>query len=84
LSGRPFCVYQVDVPAAKVGTFDAELAGHFCRSLAFHALLTLHIDLIRGENAHHIIEAVFKSLALALHAASRIVREDLPSTKGTL
>lgn len=84
LSGRPFCVYEVPVPSTKVGTFDTELAEHFCQSLAFHALLTLHVDLIRGRNAHHILEAVFKSLALALHHATRIVREDLPSTKGSL
>jgi imidazoleglycerol-phosphate dehydratase len=84
LSGRPFCVYEVPVPSARVGTFDTELVEHFCQSLAFHALLTLHVDLIRGRNAHHILEAVFKSLALALHQATRIVREDLPSTKGTL
>jgi imidazoleglycerol-phosphate dehydratase len=84
LSGRPFCVYEVPVPSARVGTFDTELVEHFCQSLAFHALLTLHVDLIRGRNAHHILESVFKSLALALHQATRIVREDLPSTKGTL
>lgn len=84
LSGRPFCVYEVPVAPPKVGTFDTELAEHFCQSFAFHALLTLHVDLIRGRNAHHILEAVFKSLAVALHAASRVVRDDLPSTKGTL
>jgi imidazoleglycerol-phosphate dehydratase len=84
LSGRAYCVYEVPVPASKVGTFDTELVEHFCRSLAFHALLTLHVDLIRGRNAHHILEAVFKGLALALHEATRIVRPDLPSTKGRL
>jgi imidazoleglycerol-phosphate dehydratase len=84
LSGRPFCVYEVPVPQSKVGHFDTELVEHFCQSLAFNAALTLHVDLIRGRNTHHILEAVFKSLALALHHATRIVREDLPSTKGTL
>lgn len=84
LSGRPFCVYSVPVAAPKVGTFDTELIEHFCQSLAFHALLTLHVDLIRGRNTHHILEAVVKSLALALHDATRLVRDDLPSTKGTL
>lgn len=84
ISGRPYCVYEVPVPAARVGEFDTEMAAHFCQSLAFHALLTVHIDLIRGQNSHHIIEAVFKSLAVALHAATRIVRPDLPSTKGSL
>lgn len=84
LSGRPYCVYEVRVPNARVGSFDTELVEHFCQSLAFNAALTLHVDLIRGRNTHHIVEAVFKSLAVALHDATRIVREDLPSTKGTL
>jgi imidazoleglycerol-phosphate dehydratase len=83
-SGRPFCVYEVPVAASKVGTFDTELAEHFCQSFAIHTFITLHVDLIRGRNAHHILEAVFKSLAIALHVASRLVRDDLPSTKGTL
>ncbi len=84
LSGRPYCVYQAPVPTARVGTFDTELVEHFCYSLAMHARLTLHVDSIRGTNTHHIIEGVFKSLAVALHHASRVVRDDLPSTKGTL
>lgn len=83
-SGRPYCVYNAPIPAAKVGTFDTELVEHFCQSMAFHAMLTLHVDLIRGQNSHHIAEAVFKSLALALHQASRVVRGDLPSTKEAL
>ena len=62
-----------------------DLSGRpFCVSLALNALLTLHVDLVRGRNTHHILEAVFKSLALALYTATRIVRHDLPSTKGTL
>jgi imidazoleglycerol-phosphate dehydratase len=84
LSGRPFCVYEVALPTTRVGTFDTELVEHFFQSLALNAGLTLHVDLIRGRNTHHIVEAVFKSAALALHHATRIVREDLPSTKGTL
>jgi imidazoleglycerol-phosphate dehydratase len=84
LSGRPFCVYNVPLGDAKVGSFDTELVEHFCRSLAFNALLTVHVDLIRGSNTHHVVEAVFKGLALSLHQATRIVREDLPSTKGIL
>ena len=84
LSGRPYCVYDVPVPVAKVGTFDTELVFHFFQSLASASLMTLHIDCIRGENAHHLIEAAFKSFALALHAATRLVHDDVPSTKGTL
>jgi imidazoleglycerol-phosphate dehydratase len=84
LSGRPYSVFEVPMPSPRVGTLDTDLVEHFCQSLAFHAAMNLHLDLIRGRNTHHIIEAVFKSLALALHEATRIVREDLPSTKGTL
>lgn len=84
LSGRPYSVFEVPMPAPRIGTLDTELVEHFCQSLAFHAAMNLHLDLIRGRNTHHIIEAVFKSLALALHDAIRIVRDDLPSTKGTL
>lgn len=84
ISGRPYCVYDVPVRTPRVGDFDTELAGHFCQSLAFNALLTLHVDAIRGENSHHLIEAVFKSLGVALYHATRVVRPDLPSTKGTL
>lgn len=84
LSGRPYSVFDVPMPMPRIGTLDTELVEHFYQSLAFHAAMNLHLDLIRGRNTHHIIEAVFKSLALALHDATRIVRDDLPSTKGTL
>lgn len=84
LSGRPYAVWNVRLPVDKVGGFDTELGEHFFRSLAFNALMTLHVDLIRGGNGHHILEAAFKSTAVALHAATRIVRDDLPSTKEAL
>lgn len=84
LSGRPYCVYDVPVPVPKVGTFDTELVAHFFQSLAYASLMTVHLDRIRGENAHHLLEAAFKSFALALHAATRLVHDDVPSTKGTL
>lgn len=84
LSGRPYCSYNVPVPVPKVGTFDTELVSHFFQSLAYASLMTLHVDCIRGENAHHLLEAAFKSFALALHAATRLVHDDVPSTKGTL
>jgi imidazoleglycerol-phosphate dehydratase len=84
LSGRPYCIYEMHVPHPKVGAFDTELVEHFCESLAFHGMFNLHLDLIRGRNTHHILEAVFKSMAVALHHASRVVRHDLPSTKETL
>lgn len=84
ISGRPFAVWEVVLPSTRVGAFDTDLVEHFCQSLATHGGLTLHVDGLRGRNTHHIVEAVFKSLALALHHATRVVHEDLPSTKGVL
>jgi len=69
VSNRPFLSYDVDVPDQKVGRFDTALVKEFMRALAQHAGLTLHIDLLHGENSHHIIEAVFKALARALAQA---------------
>lgn len=84
LSGRPYCVYAVSIGTAKVGSFDTELVEHFCQSFAFNGMVTVHIDLIRGRNTHHIVEAVFKSLGLALYHATRVTRGDVPSTKEAL
>ncbi len=69
-SNRPFLWYNVDIKDQKVGTFDTALASEFLRALSLHAGLTLHVDLLHGENAHHIIEAVFKSLGRAMGRAS--------------
>jgi imidazoleglycerol-phosphate dehydratase len=89
LSGRPFVHYDVNVPPGqpRVGDFDAALAAEFWRALATEARLTLHLDLIRGQNAHHIIEATFKAAARAIGAATRVDparAAAVPSTKGVL
>ena len=68
-SNRPFLHYDVQVTEAKIGTFDPPLAKEFLRAFALHAGLTLHVDLLHGENGHHILEAVFKALARALAIA---------------
>lgn len=68
-SNRPFLHYDVPVMEAKIGTFDPPLAKEFLRAFALHAGLTLHVDLLHGENGHHILEAVFKALARALAVA---------------
>lgn len=68
-SNRPFLHYDVPVVEAKIGTFDPPLAKEFLRAFALHAGLTLHVDLLHGENGHHILEAVFKALARALAIA---------------
>lgn len=84
LSNRPFLVYEVDVEG-KIGTFDVELAEEFFRALVFNAGITAHIVMQRGKNKHHIVEAAFKSLAVALRRAlARNERAGIPSTKGVL
>lgn len=84
LSNRPFLVYEVDV-SGKIGEFDAELAEEFFRALLFNAGITAHIVMQRGKNKHHIIEAAFKSLAVALRRAlATNERSGVPSTKGVL
>ena len=72
LSNRPFLAYQVVLNDSKVGTFDTELAKEFLRSFSLHGGITLHVDMIRGENSHHIIEAIFKALGRALDQATTI------------
>lgn len=84
LSNRPFLVYDVPV-SGKIGSFDAELAEEFFRAVAFNAGITAHIVMVRGKNKHHIIEAAFKSLAVALRRAlAHNDRAGVPSTKGVL
>jgi imidazoleglycerol-phosphate dehydratase len=90
LSGRSFLVYAVDPGAGgeayPIGTpaFDPQLAEEFWRAFVTAASLTLHLRLISGRNAHHILEACFKGVARALHDAVRVEGGGVPSTKGTL
>jgi imidazoleglycerol-phosphate dehydratase len=87
ISGRPFMVFDADLPKSKVGEFDSELAEEFIRALVNAAGLTLHVTVRRGTNLHHVIEAMFKALARALGDAVRIdprLAGAVPSTKGTL
>ncbi len=86
ISNRPFLHYEALVPDQKVGRFDTALAKEFMRALSLHAGLTLHVDLLHGENTHHIIEAVFKALsrALAIAAARRSDLQGQLSSKGML
>jgi len=86
LSGRAFTVYRVPKVRDRIGELDVELVEHFWRSFAGEARCNLHIEVLYGANQHHIIEAVFKSAARALSAATRISEriEGVLSTKGTL
>ncbi len=86
-SGRPGLEYHVEYPRARVGEFDVDLLHEFFQGLANHAQLTLHVDALRGKNAHHIAETVFKAFGRALRAAlERDPRagDVVPSTKGSL
>ena len=86
-SGRPGLVMHVPFKAGMIGGFDAQLAHEFFQGFANHALVTLHIDNLRGENAHHQCETVFKAFARALRSAIEIdprMGDIVPSTKGTL
>jgi len=85
ISGRPYFAFDGEFSQASVGGMTSDMAGHFCRSLATNAGLTLHAG-VEGENAHHEIEALFKCLARALDDATRVDerRSDTPSTKGEL
>ncbi len=87
LSARPYLVWNVEIPTAKIGTFDTELVREFFQALATHGGITLHIDQIHGFNSHHIAEAAFKAVARALRIALETdprKSDAIPSTKGKL
>lgn len=85
-SGRPYLVYAAEIPESTVGAFPSELGEEFFRSFADHGRINLHIDLVRGTNTHHCLEAIFKAVARSLREAvapdPRV--KGIPSTKGTL
>ncbi|BCX89752.1 imidazoleglycerol-phosphate dehydratase [Methylomarinovum tepidoasis] len=86
-SGRPGLVYEVDFPRAMIGQFDVDLLREFFQGFVNHAQVTLHIDNLRGRNAHHIAETVFKAFGRALRMALSVDERrafEVPSTKGTL
>ena len=84
LSNRPFLVYELDVDG-KVGNFDTELVEEFFRAFALNARISMHIVELRGKNQHHIIEAAFKAVAVALRRAmAENRRVGIPSTKDVL
>jgi imidazoleglycerol-phosphate dehydratase len=86
LSGRTFVVYEVDVPAEMIGTFDTGLIEDFVRAFAQSAELTIHVRLKAGRSPHHVLEAAFKGMAKALGDACSLTGRGgvIPSTKGTL
>ena len=87
LSGRPGLSYQVAYPRAMIGSFDVDLFREFFQGFVNHAAVTLHVDTLRGDNAHHVAETCFKAfgraLRMALEADPRLAGA-VPSTKGVL
>ena len=86
-SGRPGLEYHIDFPRARIGDFDVDLFREFFQGFVNHALVTLHIDNLRGRNAHHIAETVFKAFGRAVRMALELdprMQGIMPSTKGSL
>jgi imidazoleglycerol-phosphate dehydratase len=87
ISGRPFLVFRTKFAQEKIGAFDSELVREFFQAFATHAAMTIHVETLYGENAHHIAESSFKGLARALRAAVTLDPRQtgvVPSTKGLL
>jgi len=84
ISARPFLMLNADFPSQRVGEFETELVEEFFRAVALNAGITLHINLLYGENTHHMIEAIFKAFGRAFGQAIRVTGEGVPSTKGVL
>lgn len=86
-SGRPGLVYEVSYPRARIGEFDVDLVVEFFQGFSNHALTTLHVDCLRGNNAHHIAETIFKAFGRAMRMAldsDPRLGSVVPSTKGSL
>ena len=79
-SGRPFLVFGAEIPKIKLGNYDTEMTEEFFRAVAMHCGLTLHIRVLYGSNAHHIIEAIFKAFARAVAEAAAVD----PRVKGVM
>jgi len=87
LSGRPFLVWNVDLPSPRIGTFDTELVREFFTAFAMNGGITLHVEKLAGVNSHHIAESAFKAVARALRDALETdprKADSIPSTKGVL
>ena len=84
ISGRPLLVFNVPYIKGREGSFEIEDTKEFLKAFTTHSGITIHINLVYGDNLHHVNEAIFKSLALALKDALKIEGSDVPSTKGCL
>ena len=83
-SNRPFLAFDAEMPQAMIGAYDSCLTQEFLRAFAVNSGLTLHMKCLYGQNAHHITEALFKSLGAAIREAVAVTGTGVPSTKGVL
>ena len=83
-SGRSFLVFDAEMPQPMIGSYDSCLTEEFMRAVAMNAGLTLHMKALYGKNAHHITEALFKSLGMAMKDAVKVEGGAVTSTKGVL
>ena len=83
-SNRPYLVFQADMPQPMIGGYDSCLTKEFMQAFAVHGGITLHQTCEYGDNAHHITEALYKSLGMALKEAAQVVGSGVTSTKGVL
>lgn len=85
LGGRPFLVFDVELPYETIGNFETELVEEFLRAFIMSSGMNLHVRQLSGKNTHHIIEGVFKALARAVKMAVKVdERNGIPSTKGSI
>lgn len=84
ISGRPYLVFHAEFSRERIGDYSTEMTEEFFRAFCFQAGITCHINLQYGKNDHHKVEAIFKAFARALAQATRIVSNEIPSSKGVL
>ncbi len=84
ISGRPYLVYDVQLPVERIGSFETEMLKEFLYAFAVHAKMNLHITNLYGDNGHHIVESIFKGMAHALQEAIQLEGDRILSTKGVL
>ncbi|MBU5456127.1 imidazoleglycerol-phosphate dehydratase HisB [Caproiciproducens sp. MSJ-32] len=84
ISGRPYLIFNVDFKSEKLGEMNTQSFKEFFKAFTYHSGITLHINLLYGENDHHKIESIFKGFSRALKEATMIISKDLPSSKGVI
>ncbi|MDO4742736.1 MAG: imidazoleglycerol-phosphate dehydratase HisB [bacterium] len=84
IGGRPFCVFEAEMPQEVIGEYDSCITAEFMRAFAYNALVTLHVVGEYGDNAHHLTEAMFKAVAHSLKDAVKVDGDEVLSTKGVI